>query len=155
MPDEKQISALLRLKRFEQPSPEYFDQFLKDFHRRQREELLRQSLWEIARERVAMFFSELRLREIGYAGATVGVLWLAGLSILQNFDSDPAANVATAGVRPSESRSRGAALSLQETGRYLETPELVSNRRMQSAPAEQPRYVMDARPASYEPPSSF
>ena len=37
---DPRISALLRLKRFEQPPPGYFEQLLSDVHDRQRTELL-------------------------------------------------------------------------------------------------------------------
>jgi len=40
--NEKEIGRLLRLKRYEQPPPGYFEDFLHQFHRRQRDELLRQ-----------------------------------------------------------------------------------------------------------------
>src|SRR4051794_35427075 len=40
--NDKEIAALLRLKRHEQPPPAYFENFLHEFHRRQRDELLRQ-----------------------------------------------------------------------------------------------------------------
>lgn len=44
--DDK-IARLLRLKRYEQPPPGYFENFLQEFRRRQRErdELWHQSLW--------------------------------------------------------------------------------------------------------------
>ena len=61
MSDDLDISALLRLKRFEQPPPEYFDKFLRDFHRKQREELLKKSVWQIAWNRVEAFFAESRV----------------------------------------------------------------------------------------------
>ena len=49
--DDKEIAALLRLKRYEQPPPGYFENFLHEFHRRQRDELLKQPLWRILMER--------------------------------------------------------------------------------------------------------
>ena len=42
-----EIARLLRLKRYEQPPPAYFENFLPEFRRRQRDELLRQPPWRI------------------------------------------------------------------------------------------------------------
>ena len=39
------VSKLLRLKRYEQPPPGYFDDFLREFQRRQRAEALRRPAW--------------------------------------------------------------------------------------------------------------
>src|SRR2546430_10442430 len=49
--DDK-IARLLRLKRYEQPPPDYFENFLHEFHRRQRErhELFPQPFWRICVE---------------------------------------------------------------------------------------------------------
>jgi cytochrome c553 len=40
-----EIARLLRLKRYEQPPADYFENFLSEFRRRQRDELLRQPPW--------------------------------------------------------------------------------------------------------------
>jgi hypothetical protein len=50
-----EIARLLRLKRYEQPPPAYFENFLHEFRRRQRDELLRQSPWRICFERAQGF----------------------------------------------------------------------------------------------------
>src|SRR5882724_7604638 len=71
---EEQLSALLRIKRYEQPPAQYFDRLLQDIHRRQRAELLRQPLWKIAAERVQTFFSEHSMGHLSYAGALATVL---------------------------------------------------------------------------------
>ena len=52
-----EIARLLRLKRYEQPPPDYFENFLSEFRRRQRDELLRQPLWRICFERAQDFAS--------------------------------------------------------------------------------------------------
>jgi len=59
--DDKEIGRLLRLKKFEQPPPDYFENFLHEFHRRQRDELLRQPLWKIAIERAQDFMLRLNV----------------------------------------------------------------------------------------------
>ena len=59
--DDNEIAKLLRLKRYEQPPPGYFDNFLHEFHRRQRDELLRQPLWRICLERTHDFMFRLNV----------------------------------------------------------------------------------------------
>ena len=49
------IAWLLRLKRYEQPPPGYLENFLHEFRRRQRDELVRQPLWRICFERAEAF----------------------------------------------------------------------------------------------------
>ncbi len=56
--DQEEISKLLRLKRFEQPPPEYFEKFLQEFKDRQRSQLLREPAWRIAWDRLCAFFGE-------------------------------------------------------------------------------------------------
>src|ERR1700709_2673263 len=78
---EDQLSALLRIKRFEQPPPQYFDRLLQDVHRRQRSELLRRPLWQIAAERTQTFFSEHGMGHLSYAGALASIL-VVGVSTI-------------------------------------------------------------------------
>src|SRR5258708_38786467 len=78
---DEQLSALLRLKRYEQPPADYFDGLLKDIHRRQRTELLRRPLWKIAAERVQTFFSEHSMGHLSYAGALASLLVIGVVGI--------------------------------------------------------------------------
>ncbi len=65
------IAHLLRLKRYEQPPPDYFENFLHEFHRRQRDKLFRQPLWPIYFERAEGFVLRLNIRSLASAGIAV------------------------------------------------------------------------------------
>ena len=98
--DHEDISKLLRLKRFEQPSPEYFETFLQDFKDRQRAQLLREPAWRIAWDRLCAFFGEQMPARLGYGLASTAVLVAAGITSLNILESRPIVEVASVpGVR--------------------------------------------------------
>ncbi len=59
MSDENflRVQQLIALKRHEQPDDAYFEEFLDEFHRRQRQELLRRSSFSLFCERLGTWFS--------------------------------------------------------------------------------------------------
>ena len=57
MSEFEDVQKLIRLKRYEQPSDEYFDAFLDEFQSRQRSELLNGSARKLFFERVATYMS--------------------------------------------------------------------------------------------------
>ncbi|MFP6874420.1 MAG: hypothetical protein VCA55_13040 [Verrucomicrobiales bacterium] len=59
MNDFKETRRLIRLKRYEQPPQGYHDNFLDEFHERQRSELLRRSSMQLFLERLATFSSDI------------------------------------------------------------------------------------------------
>jgi hypothetical protein len=154
--NEEQLSALLRIKRFEQPPPQYFDRLLQDIHRRQRTELLRRPLWKIAAERVQTFFSEHSMGHLSYAGALAGVLvvGVAGIGLLT---SDGVVKLKKSGeALPPIAENRILKLDTTDKSRVDITPSSSSALAGYLPAAHQPRYVIDARPASYElPPDSL
>ena len=77
---EDDIALLLRLKRYEQPPPAYFENFLSEFRRRQRDELLRQPMWRICFERAQGFALRHNVRPYP-AGIAVVVACAAVISI--------------------------------------------------------------------------
>jgi hypothetical protein len=99
MLDDQQLQALLRLKRFEQPPPEYFDQALEEFHRRQRTELLKHSAFRICYDRFVSGLWSLRLPAYAY-GAAFGlfaiVVTLIGTGIWIGNDATNSVNSASA-----------------------------------------------------------
>jgi len=181
MPDEDdQISRLLRLKRYEQPPPGYFEDFLKEFQRRQRAELLRRPLWRVALDRLSAFRETFSASQLSYGAASVAVLMIAtvftvemlrapmpmqtGGPALAAAPSAPArpapAAVASAPAGPASPNRLVSAptttrriLSLESPG--LQEPELSIRPRVDSAVLHQPRYILDSRPASYDAPFDF
>jgi hypothetical protein len=161
---EEQLSALLRIKRFEQPPPQYFDRLLQDIHRRQRSELLRRPLWKIAAERVQTFFSEHSMGHLSYAGALASIL-VVGVAGIGLMTSGGSVEVVSNGGHASGGRSAlVAAAAPQEkllnienakSRLVLDSPSLPSAQPGYMPVAHERRYVIDARPVSYEPSSAY
>jgi len=73
--DNDDIALLLRLKRDEQPPPSYYENFLSEFRRRQRDQLLRQPVWRICFERAQGFALRHNVRSLApYPAAMAAVL---------------------------------------------------------------------------------
>lgn len=85
MEDEK-VSKLLRLKRHESPPEGYFDDFLKEFHRRQRADLLKRSSFSLLMERVNTYFSDPQSQ--GWAFAPVAAVFLLGFYFIVGMSED-------------------------------------------------------------------
>jgi hypothetical protein len=149
--DNNEIGRLLRLKRYEQPPPGYFENFLHEFHRRQRDEMLRQPLWRIALGRTQDFMMSLNVARIAsYPVAATAVLLCAAVITIKIYQTTPAPNVA--GLSPTVPAQQAT-----EGGWSLAAP--VSTRITVSQPrphlsthrtATPPRYVLDSMPVSYE-----
>ncbi len=159
---DEQLSALLRLKRYETPPPGYFEGLLANVHRRQRAELLQRPLWKIALERLQTFFSEHSMGPLSYAGAVASVL-VAGVLTLGVFRSGPGKDgsgaVAALQREPAGSTlvlARATPEPLQSLDYRLANASSAPVRRAPLAlPQRAPRYIIDARPVSYEPSFSF
>jgi len=80
---DDQIRRLLRLKRYEQPPPGYFDNFLREFHRRQceRDELLHQSLWRTCVDSAESFALRFNPRPLASAGVAAVLVCGAVVSL--------------------------------------------------------------------------
>src|SRR5882724_1745333 len=93
--EDNEIGRLLRLKKYEQPPPGYFENFLHEFHRRQRDELLRQPLWKIALGRAQDFMMSLNVARLAsYQVAATAVLLCAAVISLKIYQTPPSPNVA-------------------------------------------------------------
>lgn len=150
--NEKQLQALLRLKRYEQPPPGYFDALLSDIHQRQREEMLRRPAWRLAIERVSTFFQSLRV-DWRYAGTMAGIL-LTGIGIIQiampKHTTVPIVTAASPVALQTTPVQYQPAITLDNQGQKLLPPlqRIIVPTRSGTQPP--PQFVGGSLPASYE-----
>jgi hypothetical protein len=158
--DENDIATLLRLKRHEQPPPGYFDNFLHEFHRRQRAELLKQPLWRIAMQRAHDFVFQFDARSLtSYPVAAAAVVVCAAvLTVNVAQTRDDSVSVASADRQaPVVARATGDSAWSLATPVSTSTHEFDSSvfrTATQTTPPRRtgapPRYVLDSTPVSYE-----
>lgn len=94
---EEHIQKLIRLKRYETPHHAYFEDFLKEFQSRQRQELLKKSSLSLFAERAGTWFHELGSIKwvagagVAYSALILGVfLWLPSSGPESNPNIQPA-----------------------------------------------------------------
>ena len=143
MTPEEQISKLLRLKRHELPPPGYFEGFLQEFQARQRAELIRRPLWEIAWDRIAAIAPSFQVPRMAYA--TIVALAVAASAIII--------------VHPGAPVSRGP-LAANRAILSLTSPQPVTIGEfvpvtLTSTGSPSVHYVLPSRPVSYVSSRSF
>jgi hypothetical protein len=161
--DDREIATLLRLKRHEQPPPGYFENFLHEFHRRQRDELLRQPLWRICLDRANDFMFRLNFARLtSYPAAVAAVLICAAVVSIRIYQEPQTPNIAArtdaAFTLPVETNAEWTLASPVATRVFTSKPLRSSNKSGHTHPRNAgtpPRYVLDSVPVSYEPTFRF
>ncbi|MEP7071094.1 MAG: hypothetical protein ABI839_01775 [Verrucomicrobiota bacterium] len=153
--NDNDIARLLRLKRYEQPPPGYFDDFLHEFHLRQRDEMARQPLWRIALQRAQDFTMRLDFARLAsYPMAATAVLACAAVFSFKIYQMPPRSTVAQAqlqGAYPMQTVSDWNLATPVATGMVSAPSHQVFNPHLSTHRKETPpRYVLDSMPVSYE-----
>jgi hypothetical protein len=154
-----EIGQLLRLKKFEQPPPGYFEDFLHEFHRRQRDELLREPLWSVVWQRISRSFFQLNLPSLtSYPAAVAALLVCAAVVSLKisqapSQDQTSVVPVAMAQTAPVDQFTLSSPVTLATRSLGPDYARQIddSTHRAQTPP----RYVLDRLPVSYEPSFKF
>jgi hypothetical protein len=157
--DDTEITKLLRLKRYEQPPPGYFENFLHEFHRRQRDELLRQPLWRICFDRACDFVFQFNLSKLtSYPAAVAAVLLCAAVISIRIYQMPTLTQPGTVAVQNPEVLTVPANTDAEWTLASPVTTRVLSTRPLhhlkESGQTQRagtlPHYVLDNVPVSYE-----
>jgi hypothetical protein len=159
MLDEQQVQQLLRLKRFEQPPPGYFEQTLDELHYRMRSDSLSESRHSQSSRfsRLQEFISNLnsfRVPQAAYAGAFAIFLVVATLMGTGVWSPRPKFDVSTATAVASQNENAGI------VGGRISLSALASSQQdifptIKPSDNVTPRYILGGQPVSYNTPSSF
>ena len=171
--NDEQLRALLRLKRFERPPAGYYEDLLAGI--RQRMDERNRSVFRVALDRIQTAFSAHSMGPFQFAGAMACLLMVGLAAIHAIFPvSTPAAGTLVAeahgtgsvpprGQMPQPGITAPTSLANQSSpsaGGTLadpagQNPALLQQHKARTLPVRSTRYVIDPRPASYEPAFSF
>jgi hypothetical protein len=158
MLDEQQVQQLLRLKRFEQPPPGYFEQTLDELHFRMRAGFVNSSRNRSTRfSRLQELFSNLnsfRVPQAAYAGAFAIFLVVATLMGTGVWSPRPKFDVYNSTASVTQNDNVGIVggriqLSALRSGEQDIFPTIKPSDNVT------PRYILGGQPVSYNTPSSF
>ena len=159
MLDDQQLQKLLRLKRYEQPPPGYFDRALEEFHRRQRAELLRRSGIQVWFKRFASGVWSFRVPTYAYGAAFAAFVAAATIIGSGVWTVETTSDLPSVATNPAVREVSGNRLALSgnlDWSKFYPSPAspgiVPTLRPSQTA---LPRYVLDGRPVSYKASFSF
>lgn len=149
------LSALLRMKRYELPPADYHDDFLLEFQRRQRLSALRPSWKERWQDAIERIWPDFRVPSFAYGAvglaAVVFSAWI--LSVEELPTSAPSASTLAAAEMPSTDQG---ALRLQINSDWREVlPQPVNIPAQRTVGTLPPHYALQARPNAEQEPFRF
>ena len=163
MLDGHELQKLLRIKRFEQPPPGYFDRALIELHERQREELLRRPATLIWWERFVSWLWKFRVPSYAYGaalGVFVVVVTIVGSGLWDPYKGAIDLSENRAVLSGPEAKevvanrlSLGGNLDWSKFHHAASSPKVVPV--IGPSQTALPRYVLDGRPLTYKASFSF
>jgi hypothetical protein len=157
-----EIGQLLRLKKFEQPPPGYFENFLHEFHRRQRDELLREPLWSVIWQRLSRPFFQLNFPSLtSYPAAVAAVLVCAAVLSLKVYQTgndvvvNPQPPEPAVVIAPVDNFTLNSPVTLATRSLGPDLSRQIDESAYTHRAQTPPRYVLDRLPVSYEPSFNF
>ena len=169
MDDEfKDLQRLLSIKRHEAPPQEYFEDFLFEFQRRQRAEMLKRSLWRLALDRFEGALPNFSFPRYAYASASAmavaaAVVVSGRIVTVPRTASAPEVAVSAKVASPHHASSLRVAsqkFDFDTSKRSFRLPQMDSDHPRPAVASyassnSRPRYVLDTQPVSYAQSSSF
>lgn len=102
MEEFEKVRKLISLKKHEMPPSEFVDDFLASFREKQRVELMKRSVWSLARERVEMFFDDLFVPKWAVAMGLIAIAALMAWVVMPQNSGAKGAVAANAESTPAE-----------------------------------------------------
>ena len=134
------VHKLLRLKRYEMPSSDYFERFIDEFHHRQRADLISRPTLQVVFERIMNAFPDFRVPRLAYASVAVAAVMFSAVILFQQQE--------TATTSGSFALNSPTVTQLPAVQGDLRLP-------VSARPDFPPHYVLETRPVSYASPYSF
>ncbi len=151
MENDESISKLLRLKRYEQPPQGYHEAFLRDFHRRQRAELLKPNPWQSFWDGLSDIWPNFQVPKLAYATMAAVAVAAGGFLINQ---TTPAESLLASSSAPHT--SLGELNVLPDFSLEPQRPVTIGSTLPVSGRGDlSQHYVLQPRPASNDRPLSF
>jgi len=148
------MHKIIKLKRYEKPPEGYYEDFLREFHRRQRAEMLAPSLSAMIMERLSGLIPELRVPAMAFA-CVAAVAMIVSVAIIRD--------------TPRQTIPHAYSVSYAQPRPYSQAPVTIQNMqpvslRVDADPQNQPQaapilfppsYLLQAPLATHESPLSF
>jgi hypothetical protein len=144
MSELNEVQKLLRQRRDQLPPQEYFEDFLLEFQRRQRAEILRRPLAAVIWERANGWLEGFRVPAFAYAAIVVAAVGVTGLMLSGRDEAVSPVKIAAA-----------SAPAQRTVSSIPSSPNLPVARVSTDPNALPPSYVLEKRPVSYDAPFSF